>query len=359
MPRVTRHHGTVGLLTLVLALSMGLSPSLVTRVARTGEEPVVDRAAHAVERAERDAGRPRGRVLAVSVDGLTPRALRRLGPRATPHLRRLLREGASTLNARTQVEQTVTLPNHTSMVTGRAIERRYGGHGVVWNDDLPHTTVQETSGDPRAASVFSRVRRAGGSTAVFTTKSKLGLFRQSWPAAIDRSVLREADDAALVRALRRDLVRHRRALTFLHLGLPDAAGHARGWLSRPYLGAVRTVDRLLGSVLRTVRSHASLRRLRIVLTADHGGVPQTTSHGDATLAANYRVPFVVWGPGVAAGDLYRMNRRTRRDPGGGRPGFRGRQPVRNGELANVALDLLGLGPVPRSRWDRRQDLAWR
>jgi hypothetical protein len=33
--------------------------------------------------------------------------------------------------------------------------------------------------------------------------------------------------------------------------------------------------------------------------------------------------------------------------------------VRNGDLANVALDLLGLPPVPGSEHDSRQDLDLR
>jgi hypothetical protein len=33
------------------------------------------------------------------------------------------------------------------------------------------------------------------------------------------------------------------------------------------------------------------------------------------------------------------------------------QPIRNGEAANVALSLLGLGPVPGSTIDTNQDLA--
>ena len=48
---------------------------------------------------------------------------------------RLMAEGASTLNARTVRELTLTLPNHTSIVTGRRVAAEHGGHGVFWNDE--------------------------------------------------------------------------------------------------------------------------------------------------------------------------------------------------------------------------------
>ncbi|TIC87483.1 hypothetical protein E8D34_10205 [Nocardioides sp. GY 10113] len=301
---------------------------------------------------------PHGRVLAISLDGLNPTALTRLGRAGTPALHRLLRQGASTLNARAQVEQTVTLPNHSSMVTGRRIDAAHRGHGVTWNSDEPGTTIQESSGVPRISSVFKVVHRAGGGTALFSTKTKFSLFERSWPAAIDRSVIREEEDALLVRALRRDLVRHDRAFTFLHLGLADQTGHREGWMSAAYLDAVRTLDGLVAKVLRTIERRPALASTRIVLTADHGGRPGTGDHGDADVRANYRVPFLVWGPGVDRGDLYAMNTGTRTDPGRGRPGFDGRQPIRNGEVANVATDLLGLRPVPASRWNRQHGLDW-
>lgn len=297
------------------------------------------------------------RVLAISLDGLNPTALRELGRERVPHLVRLLRQGAATLNARSQVELTLTLPNHTSMVTGRRIDADRGGHGVTWNEHRPGTTVQRAAGEP-VSSVFTVVHRHGGSTALYATEQKLSILERSWPAAIDRTVIRQDGDGKVTRAVRRDLVRHDRAFTFLHLGLADEVGHAHGWLSAAYLDAVVRLDRLVGTLLRAARRHESLAGLVVVLTADHGGVPGTRHHDATDRRANYRVPFVVWGPGVARDDLYDLSPRYA-DPGRRQVGFAGEQPVRNGDLANLATDLLGLRSVPGSRWDRRQALHWR
>lgn len=335
----------VGALTAALTLSILLSPAPgpahdAVRSTGTSVEVLADR-----------------QVLAISVDGLNVRALRRLGRQGAPHLIQLLRQGASTRNARTQVEMTVTLPNHTSMVTGRRIDAAEGGHGVTWNRNRRRITVQEAARGP-VGSIFTRVHEARGQTALFATESKFSLFKRSWPRSIDRATIVQDGDLEVTRAVRRDLLRHERAFTFLHLGAADEAGHAHGWLSPAYLDAVRGVDRHLGILLDTIRSHP--RRLGdvvIVLTADHGGKPGGRTHSNETLLANYKIPFLIWGPGVTRGDLYALNP-TYADPGTTRPLFEGTQPIRNGDLANLSASLLGLGPIPGSLWNADQTLTW-
>jgi predicted AlkP superfamily pyrophosphatase or phosphodiesterase len=292
--------GVRRLATAATALAMACSLAAPTQAEPGRAEPVEARpAVH--------------QVLAISVDGLNVRALRRLGRAGAPHLIRLLRQGASTRNARTQVEMTVTLPNHTSMLTGRRIDAAEGGHGVDWNYDRPRTTVQRAAGGS-VASIFTRVHKAGGRTALFATESKFSLFERSWPRAINRSTIVQDGDAAVTRAVRRDLLRHRRAFTFLHLGAPDEAGHAHRWLSAAYLEAVRQVDRHVGVLLDTITAHPRrLGDLVIVLTSDHG---------DARIL------------------------------------FDGPQPIRNGDLANLSASLLGLRPVPGSLWDADQSMTW-
>lgn len=340
------------------ALSMALG---ITLLVRADADPVADRpAAQGVAAEPVAAGSApepaASRVLAVSVDGLTPAALRELGREKAPHLVRLVHKGAGTMNARSQVELTVTLPNHTSMVTGRRIDADHNGHGVTWNEEISGTTVHEAAGED-VSSIFRQVHEAGGSTAFFATESKFAIWERSWPVAIDRAVIRQDGDRAVTRLVRRDLVAKPRAFTFLHLGLVDEAGHQHGWMGKEYLAAVERVDRLVGRVLGTIRTTRSLSGTVVVLTADHGGVPGTTRHMDPRRLANFRVPFAVWGPGVADADLYQINP-DYADPGDDRVRFEGTQPVRNGDLANLAADLLGLGPVPQSRWDRKQTLGW-
>ncbi|MDF1606437.1 alkaline phosphatase family protein [Nocardioides sp. YIM 152315] len=303
-----------------------------------------------------DRGEPASgaRVLAISVDGLNPTAIKRLGEDGTPTFHRLLTEGAATLNARTEREQNVTLPNHTSMLTGRRIDARRGGHGVTWDDDRPFMTVQRAARHP-VGSVFSVVDGSGGESALFSTKEKFRLYERSWSGGIDRAEY-DVKQRRLVRTAVADLVDNDRPFTFLHVSLPDRFGHAYGGLSRQYLSAVRKTDRQLGTVLDTIEANPTLdEHLTVILTADHGFVPGRRTHTPRVLA-DFRVPFLVWGAGVQPGDLYALNP-DYRNPRKTHPGYAAaRQPVRNGDLANLALDLLGLDAVPGSELNADQDL---
>src|SRR5215207_5977459 len=121
------------------------------------------------------ADNPVDRVLAISIDGLNPRAIEQLGRSRTPTFHRLMREGTYTLNARTVREQTRTLPNHTAMFTGRRVDAKHGGHGYTDNVDNG-TTVHRAAGH-YVASVFDVVHDNGGSTALFAAKIKFNLYR--------------------------------------------------------------------------------------------------------------------------------------------------------------------------------------
>jgi len=333
-------------------LRTAISAALVTVLLGAGPAP-----AAAPRTAESDGASAAGitRVVVISVDGLKPQAITKLGAAGTPTFHRLMDEGAWTLNARTEVEQTVTLSNHTSMVTGRRIEKRYGGHGVTWDDDrLVPRTVQAAAGHP-VASVFGSLAAVGRDNAVFAAKTKLSLFDRSWPNGVNEEVI-DADNSRLVRAARGDLAALWRGLTFVHLSLPDRAGHTFGWMSPEYLTAVRQSDALIGKILITIgKTPESRDHTLVVVTADHGG--RGYGHADPRRLADYRIPFLVWGPGVPAGkDLYDLNP-TYADPGTQRVGYAApRQPVRNGDVGNLVLDVLGLGPIPGSELDADQDL---
>jgi predicted AlkP superfamily pyrophosphatase or phosphodiesterase len=301
-------------------------------------------------------------VVAISVDGLNPDAIRKLGAAGTPALHRMLGEGAGTLNARTERELTRTLPNHTGMLTGRPVGGP-DGHGVTFNED-DGSTLRRTTGH-YVAGVFDVVHDRGGSTAFYSSKDKFDFLDRSWDGShgapdrvgaddgrdkLDRYVVdtEAANDTRLLARLRS----RPDDVSFVHLAQPDIAGHAGGFMSPSYLDAVRAADRQVGRILAAVSSDPALRKhTTVVLTADHGG--RGASHEDPAKAYDYTVPFLAWGVGVARGaDLYALNAGRRERPGTRRTSYAGTQPIRTGEVANLVTDLLDLPDVPGSVFNR-------
>jgi Type I phosphodiesterase / nucleotide pyrophosphatase len=317
---------------------------------------------HTADHESEDAAdNPIDHVIAISVDGLNPRAIERLGNSGTPAFHRLMREGAYTLNARTVREQTRTLPNHTAMLTGRRVDAKRGGHGYTDNVDNG-STVHRAAGH-YVASVFDVVHDNGGSTALFASKTKFMLYKRTWNthgardrigendgrAKIDRFTI-DRNNTRLITKLNANLRRSPPEFTLLHLSLPDRVGHGQGFMGQQYLGAVKRTDVLLGRILKTVAGHPALRRhTLLILTADHGG--RGGSHYAPGKLQNFRIPFIAWGPGVPAGrNLYGLNA-TFRSPGDSRTSYGGKQPIRNGDLANLATDALDLPRVPGSEFE--------
>lgn len=317
---------------------------------------------------------PVAHVIHISVDGLRPDAITALGPSNLPNFYRLRTQGAFTDEARSDYDYTVTLPNHTTQLTGREVLGPTGHNWTDNSDPEPEQTLASNKGS-YIAGVFDVTHDNGLSTGEYASKSKFSLFATSWDAIngapdvigpdngnnkIDAYV-NDSDTAELVNTFTADMSNQPLNYAFVHLRDPDAAGHSYGWDITPgseYSDAVKTMDDRLGTIFALIDGDPQLTgRTAIILTADHGG--SGYGHSDPELAEDYTVPFYVWGPGVMPGaDLYALNPASRLNPGTGRPDYSAPlQPIRNGEAANVALKLLGLGPVPGSTIDSAQDLA--
>lgn len=291
------------------------------------------------------------RVLHVSIDALRSD---HVTSALAPNLTELIVTGASTLNARTDRDLTKTLPNHTSQFTGRTV-RGADGHQVDFNEDNLQT-IHDVAGT-HVESIFDVVDAEDGHTAVFVGKSKFDFLHRSWSDVID--TYRRSDPNNLVDdALTALRTGEGPVFVSYHIRLPDSAGHASGWAGGAYDHAVRDADTILGRLLDGIRADTTLNATTaVILTSDHGGPNSGLLHDDATNVTNYTVPFVAWGPGVRAGaNLYALNSATRTDPGTSRPANVGPQPIRGHDMANLALDLLGLPAVPGSTVNAAQDL---
>ncbi len=303
---------------------------------------------------------------------------------------RLIDEGASTYNARTDYTHTVTLPDHTSMLTGRPVLQPTGQpntvhHGYTANGEpSPSTTLHNNQPFVSyVASTFDVVHDHGLKTALYGSKSKFVIWQQTYTGAggpdlippdngtnkIDfykvvasRVFDSQLDDSKVMHdAFLLDMAAEHFNYTFLLYVDNDKSGHQYGWGSSEWDTTTAQVSRYLADVFKLVETDPVLMgRTAILVTTDHGGgVSDVMGHFCPTCPEHYTIPFYAWGPGVDAGsDFYALNTASRTDPGRGRPDYNAAsQPIRNGDSGNLALSLLGLPPVPGSSSNAAQDLV--
>jgi hypothetical protein len=322
---------------------------------------------------------PFDHVLLVSVDGLRPDAIDGPEDGPLPAFGRLMK-GPHTLQARTDPDLTITLPNHVSMVTSRPVGGPLG-HGWTENGDPPAVrhggTVHKRRGT-YVASMFDVAHDRGVATAVIATKSKFSLLAQSFddengaPDAhgaddgrckVDLLVTARTSDDALEMALARLRTARGRSLSLVHFGVPDFVGHSLDWDMQPgspYRKAVAEVDGALLRLLAAIDGDPAIRgRVAIILTADHGGgVPQKT-HTKNDDPLNFLVPFIVWlGADGEPHELSALNgdRRAALPASQWAPREMEPPPIRTAEAGNLALHLMGLPPIPGSVANAIHDL---
>lgn len=307
----------------------------------------------------------------ISVDGLASTWLApMLETGKLPHLSRIIAEGASTLNARSDPGTARTTPTNFGLLSGRLF-------GPATVDEFPTTTHQVTNESKTVheqqptyeylASVFDVVHDHGGTTALLSTKDyRLNNIVESYDAThggrdgeeiggdngrqkIDKSYLSNTVDRVIIGRFTSQPSYFLSTYSFLHMSDVDITGHNFGFGSRSWTQAVEQWDQQLGQLLTLIDSHESLKnQTAIVITAPYGGKDQ--DHVNPQDIETSRVPMFVWGPDVPAGvDLYDLYSKTTTNPDDSLPGrLDPAQPIRSAHSANLALDLLGLPPIPGS-----------
>ncbi len=317
-------------------------------------------------------------VIHISVDGLAPRYLQDLIDKdEAPNFKRLQSEGAWTHNARTDFGFTNTLPNHASMLTSRPVRDKAAsptailGHQWMVNSETAKRTLHTNRHD-YVKSTFDVAHDNGLRTGLFASKTKFVIFDRSYDErngaldtigednGRDKIDVYEKTGAALILNYRfiAEMKANPFHYSFVHYRDPDSAGHSKEWGSPEYNDAVKRVDACLGKLFELIDTDQRFKgKTAIILSADHGGTG--LGHAFYNNPLNYVIPFYAWGAGVShADDLYAPNRPSRVEPQSGRPDYveRDRQPIRNGDGGNLALKLLGLGPIPDSSINAAQDL---
>ena len=224
------------------------------------------------------------KVLIISIDGLRPDLALRAD---TPTIHALLKVSSFSFWARTTAES-VTLPSHTSMLTGVVPIK----HGIQWNSDLPllHPVY------PAYRTIFEIAHPAGYTTAMVAGKSKfINLARPGsldWQFIPDSTTMQDPEVLAQALAVLRD---HKPDVLFIHFPNVDNVGHASGWSSPEQMAAISTADDCVGKLLAELEDLKLRDSTMVMVTADHGGAGR--SHGPDD-ARSRHIPWIVSGPGI-------------------------------------------------------------
>lgn len=224
-------------------------------------------------------------VVVVSLDGLRPDVALRAN---MPALRALMNRGSFTMYAAT-TDVAITLPSHTSMLTGVPPEQ----HGITYNAD-PRPTDKPAPDWPTLLEV---AHRAGLTTAMVAGKSKFSVLCA--PGALDTSLVPPRGgvfpDSLVAETADRWIRTRRPQVLFVHLPGLDAIGHSRGWGSHEQVAGAEAVDRAFARVLRALAQSGLNDSTLIIVSADHGGAGKT--HGGLDPRSRL-IPWIAAGPGV-------------------------------------------------------------
>jgi arylsulfatase A-like enzyme len=226
-------------------------------------------------------------VVIISIDGCRPDLLLRAD---TPVVHGLLAKASFTFWARTTAES-VTLPSHTSMLTGVVPVR----HGIQWNGDLPliHPVY------PLYPTLFQLAKKAGYTTAMAAGKSKF--IALAVPGSLDEQFIPDQpkiDDPQVTDQAVAFIHDHQPQVLFVHLPSDDNVGHAKGWGTADQLAALATADACIGRVIKAVDDAKLTDSTAFIITADHGGFGRI--HGPDDPRCRY-IPWICFGPGIRQG----------------------------------------------------------
>lgn len=301
-------------------------------------------------------------VVVVAVPGLTSTVVRGSD---IGEIKRMKDNGASTGNARTVAENTGPDANLMSLLTGRRVFPKAGGHGVGSKSKLP-TTVHQSAGQ-YVSSMFDLAHNMSNRTMFFSSRQDTQLVLRSWnrktggkdpygvddgPAKIDTFKIKK-DDATAVGLWRDRIAKRPARLSVIELSAVLDEGLDGGFRGPQYQKAVRKAFQKVAAIRRTIAKQPDMAGRTLLVVTGTGGALKSKG-SSRSWAQSYRVPMWVTGPGVPAGsDLYGLNPAFV-SPGKAQVPYSGDQPIRVGDLTNLVTRTLGLPPVPGASMDPQQ-----
>src|SRR5215510_8953102 len=223
---------------------------------------------------------------------------------AMPTLSRLIKKGAVTWSA-TAVKPALRLPTMASLITGMPVEK----HGITWN------TFEFSRGYPRTPSLFDYLDLSGGrDSAIFLMDESLYQLARPEPYTdyqMCGPLKPECSPDRMVSYIQQYFKKatsghgYGHAIVslphFLVVHLPEAGrvGASRGWSSKEYREALRTVDKAIQSVLEIYKSEGLIKRTTVFVTSL--SAEGADASGEQTANAAPILPWIASGVGIKRG----------------------------------------------------------
>jgi Type I phosphodiesterase / nucleotide pyrophosphatase len=221
-----------------------------------------------------------------------------------PTVSRLIKDGSVTWSA-TGVKPALRLPTMASIITGVPVEK----HGINWN------SFEFSRGYPRAPSVFDYLDLSGGrDSAIFFMDESLYQLARPEPYTdyqMCGPLKPECSSDRIVSYIQQYFKKatsghgYGHAILslphFLVVHLPEAGrvGASRGWSSKEYREALRTVDKAMNSVLDIYKAEGLIKRTTVFVTSLSGeGVDAS---GEQAATASPSLPWIASGVGIKRG----------------------------------------------------------
>jgi Type I phosphodiesterase / nucleotide pyrophosphatase len=221
-----------------------------------------------------------------------------------PTMSKLIKDGSVTWSA-TGVKPALRLPTMASIITGVPVEK----HGINWN------SFEFSRGYPRAPSVFDYLDLSGGrDSAIFFMDESLYQLARPEPYTdyqMCGPLKPECSPDRIVSYIQQYFKKatsghgYGHAVLslphFLVVHLPEAGrvGASRGWTSKEYREALRTVDKAINSVLDIYKAQGLINRTTVFVTSlSAEGID---AGREQTGSATPIVPWIASGVGIKHG----------------------------------------------------------
>src|SRR5215510_13052761 len=225
---------------------------------------------------------------------------------AMPTMSKLIKDGSVTWSA-TGVKPALRLPTMASIITGVSVEK----HGINWN------SFEFSRGYPRAPSVFDYLDLSGGrDSAIFFMDESLYQLARPEPYTdyqMCGPLKPECSTERIVLYIRQYFQKassghgYGHAILslphFLVVHLPEAGrvGASKGWTSKEYRDALRTVDKAIHSVLDLYQEQGLTKRTTVFVTSlSAEGRDASQEQADSTVPM---VPWIASGLGIKPGHM--------------------------------------------------------